>query len=116
MSTANALMPAYNDGYDLFDEPNLTGTPERNLLLAILERAIRDYIGNTRSDARNAKEWIFEGSFEQPYVEFSFAWVCHQLDLEPERIADLIAAMPKRGEHRTAPWYFLKEDYDALVA
>lgn len=107
--TNTTLIPAYNEGdYDIFDEPNLTGTPERNLLMAVLERAILDYVGNTAKDVENAKEWIFDKQ-EQPYSEFSFPWVCHHLDLEPERIASLIEKMPKRGENRIAPWYFMKE-------
>ncbi len=96
------------DAFALFEEPNLTGTPERNLLMAILERAIRDYVGNSTQEAEEAQQWIFDNG-EPPYSEFSFGWICQQLDLIPERIADVIQGMPKRGEHRTAPWYFTKE-------
>ena len=96
------------DAFALFEEPNQTGTPERNLLMAILERAIRDYVGNCEQESNEAREWIFQMN-ATPYSEFSFGWICQQLDLVPERIATIIEGMPKRGDHRTAPWYFLKE-------
>jgi len=104
-----ALSPVIDeDAFALFEEPNCTGTPERNLLMAILERAIRDYVGNSEQEASEARDWIFERP-HVPFDEFSFGWICQQLDLVPEKIASVIEAMPKRGEHRTAPWYFLKE-------
>lgn len=109
MTTESCSYICDEDGFEIYGEPNLTGTPERNLLMAVLERAIRDYVGNSRHEVKEAEEWIFKQRMDLPYIEFSFAWVCHQLDLEPQRIADLIAAMPKRGERRTAPWYFMKE-------
>ena len=96
-------------GYDVFEERNLTGTSERNLLMAILERAIIDYVGNSRKEANDAEEWMFGEGSDSLYIDFSFAWVCHQLDLDPQHIAKLVLAMPKRGENRLAPWYFMKE-------
>ena len=104
-----ALSPAIDeDAFALFEEPNFTGTPERNLLMAILERAIRDYVGNSEQEANEAQTWLFDKT-DAPQQEFSFVWICQQLDLIPEKISGIIEAMPKRGEHRTAPWYFLKE-------
>ncbi|NLF25623.1 MAG: hypothetical protein GX589_08225 [Deltaproteobacteria bacterium] len=95
------------DAYNLFDIPNLTGTAERNLLMAVLERAIRDYVGNCSEEAESAREWLFdlEGT---THDIFSFAWLCHQLDLQPMKVLSKISKMPKRGENRVAPWYFMK--------
>lgn len=109
VDSKRALSPVMDDdALALFQEPNMTGTPERNLLMAILERAIRDFVGNSSQESREAEEWLFEDC-KQPFPEFSFPWICQQLDLVPERISNLIEGMPKRGEHRTAPWYFMKE-------
>ena len=47
------------DANETFGEPNLTGTPERNLLLAILERAILDFVGNNEKEVSLAEDWIF---------------------------------------------------------
>ena len=104
-----AVFPVIDqDAFAVFDFPNLTGTPERNLLMAILERAIRDYVGNCQDEVEAAQDWIFEENLNRPYRAFSFSWICQQLDLDPRKIAKTISEMPKRGEHRTAPWYFLK--------
>ena len=92
--------------------PNQTGSPERNLMMAILERAILDFVGNRPSDIKSAEDWIFSDA-QEPQEEFSFAWVCSELDLDPKSIAAAIKAMPKRGNNRVAPWYFNKQQNKA---
>ncbi len=96
------------DSFNLLPTPNLTGSPERRLLLAVLERAILDYVGNDRREVKAAEDWIF-GDSEEFEDQFSFAWVCKQLDLEPQFVSKTIRAMPKRGRSRLAPWYTSKE-------
>jgi len=97
------------DFYQVFGAPNLTGTPERRLLLAILERAILDYVGNDAREVQEAEEWLFGCSENAARNQFSFIWLCEQLDLDPARIASHIKAMPRRGNRKIAPWYFAKE-------
>ncbi len=88
--------------------PNMTGTPERRLLLAILERAILDFVGNEPKEIEEAERWLF-GELDQPSAgHFSFTWVCEQLDLDPYRIANKVRSMPRRGTRKVAPWYFQK--------
>ena len=89
-------------------QPNMTGTPERRLLLAILERAILDFVGNDARELEQAEEWLFSSKKNTKVEHFSFEWVCEQLDLDPKRIADKIRAMPRRGSRKVAPWYFTK--------
>jgi hypothetical protein len=58
--------------------------PERNLLSAVLARAICDAFGSAQCDrhiVRSARQWLF-GPLT-PTRAFSFAWVAHHLDLEP---------------------------------
>jgi len=111
------------DSLSWFESPNMTGTPERRLILAVLERAILDYVGNDAQEAREAREWLFgeefrsgSGPYGDPYGEnfemFSLSWVCHQLDLDRNYIRKQIFAMPKRGSQRVAPWYFKKPESD----
>ena len=97
------------EAYTLMDGPQLTGTPERRLLLAVLERAILDLVGNDEQEVQTAKDWLFGDTEPHTPTEFSFAWVCQQLDLDPSHTADLIGKMPRRGKNRVAPWYFGRE-------
>lgn len=58
--------------------------PERNLLAAVLARAICDAFGNAQCDrhvVRSARQWLF-GKLT-PTRAFSFAWVAQHLDLDP---------------------------------
>lgn len=85
-----------------------SGSPERRLLAAMLERAILDFVGNDSKEIEEAEEWLF-GSFEQPYAPFTFPWLCQELDLDIKQVKQDIHRMPKRGTQRVAPWYFSKE-------
>lgn len=95
------------DAYRLMDTPNLTGTPERRLLLAVLERAILDFVGNDEKEMAQAEEWIFDSDNEDS-GDFSFGWVCQELDLNVLTIQEKIKNMPKRGDSRIAPWYLTR--------
>jgi len=58
--------------------------PERNLLAAVLARAICDAFGSAQCDrhvVRSARQWLF-GKLT-PSRSFSFAWVAQHLDLDP---------------------------------
>lgn len=99
-----------DDAVTIFDVPNMTGTPERRLLVAILERAVLDYVGNDEREMASAEQWLFgdeDSDANRPH-EFSFPWICRELDLDVKRIAEKIHQMPKRGNRRVAPWYFRK--------
>jgi hypothetical protein len=111
--SSTSVVQLDSDSYELFDTPKETGTPERNLLMAILERAVLDYVGNDNKEAETAKEWLFgdlEESESPATSEFSFPWLCHQLDLDSRKIASQVRAMPKRGDRRIPPWYFMKKE------
>jgi len=75
----------------------------------MLERAILDYVGNDRKELEAAKEWIFDEQQEHLAKDFTFVWVCDQLDLDPNFIRSTVERMPRRGAHRVAPWYFDRE-------
>jgi hypothetical protein len=102
------------DAQEIFGPLNETGTPERNLLMAILVRAILDFVGNDKKEALSAQEWLSQEDTEGEEV-FTFAWICNQLDLDHKTIQSRIFAMPKRGEHRVAPWYFMREEHASRV-
>jgi hypothetical protein len=108
---AESFVPGVDrEYYQLFGSPNMTGTPERRLLLAILERAILDYVGNDERELEHAQQWLFGELGRASGDFFSFQWVCEQLDLDPTSIAQKIKAMPRRGTRKVAPWYFMKTE------
>jgi hypothetical protein len=84
------------------DYQDFRGTPERNLMMAMLERAILDFVGTDRRESELASDWISDTEFEAP---FSFAWICKELDLDPEKVSNDIKCLPKRTNHHVAPWY-----------
>jgi hypothetical protein len=105
-SKTNGFSGVDTDFYQVFGAPNQTGSPERRLLLAILERAILDYVGNDPREVEEAHNWLFEETVTPQRSFFSFGWVCEQLDLDARQIAEKIRAMPRRGTRKVAPWYF----------
>jgi len=69
------------DFADLLESSSQAQTPERRLLFGIIERAVRDLLGNQRHEATDATQWLFHtASLEVP---FSFGWICAQLELAP---------------------------------
>lgn len=61
--------------------------PERNLLAAVLARAICDAFGTAQCErhiVRSARQWLF-GKLT-PTKPFSFAWVALHLDLDPQEL------------------------------
>ena len=65
--------------------------PERNLLAAVLARAICDAFGSAHCErhvVRSARQWLF-GRLA-PKNSFSFAWVCLHLDLDPLGLQDCL--------------------------
>jgi|GEM_PF-4035421 len=55
--------------------------PERRLLFAILERAVRDVLGNQPEETQAAREWLLEDSLD--WTPFSFGWICRELGINP---------------------------------
>lgn len=108
--SVGSFFPGVDGEFDqMIGQPNMTGTPERRLLLAILERAILDFVGNDARELEQAEDWLFSPRKSGKVEHFSFEWVCEQLDLDPKRISDKIRAMPRRGNRKVAPWYFSKQ-------
>jgi hypothetical protein len=114
-SSQTAVPQIDSTGTSLFYAPNQTGTPERRLLMAILERAILDFVGNNEREVQEAEDWLFDNQSSTNYT-FSFEWLCEQLDLDSGSIAQQIKDMPKRGDRRVAPWYFSQEKHSTKKA
>src|SRR5262245_7837020 len=73
--------------------------PERNLLAAVLARAICDAFGTAHCErhiVRSARQWLF-GKLT-PKKAFSFAWVALHLDLEPGSLQDSLRTYEGKPE------------------
>jgi hypothetical protein len=57
--------------------------PEQRLVWAIVERSVRDILGNRPLEVMAAVSWLFEGN-SQAAQAFSFAWCCDALEIEAE--------------------------------
>lgn len=55
--------------------------PERELLIATLDRAVLDYYSNNQELKDLAAEWLFDDT-ESSHI-FSFNWICDHLGIEP---------------------------------
>jgi len=83
MSNASALNRFAPEREEDFDVQSPV-KPERNLLAAVLARAICDAFGTAHCErhvVRSARQWLF-GKLT-PKRSFSFAWVALHLDLDP---------------------------------
>jgi len=77
--------------------------------MSVLERAILDYTGNDPELSGDARSWLFDNNIEeQETEEFSFPWLCQQLDLNVAKVLTKIKLMPRRGNSHVAPWYMPK--------
>ena len=73
-------------------------TPEKKLLGAILERAIRDYLSRDRVRASEARDWIFEQKISaEAATEFSFSWICEHLDIRKRELLRSVRKAKTRG-------------------
>lgn len=73
---------------------------ERQLIAAMIERAIADALPVTRMlqhEKRDALNWISKKLESNPRI-FSFQWACQALDLDPKALKDAILEKHKRNE------------------
>ncbi len=86
-------------------EKRTLDTPERKLLVAMIERAVFDYFGNQASDKAEAAEWLFGDLSDDD--AFSFSWVCNQLDIDSEGVLTRLRRMRPRKGMSTQQWWAL---------
>jgi len=78
--------------------------PERNLLVAILERAVFDYYGNDVREREAASEWLLSDSVLEN-EPFSFAWICLNLSLDRVDVLEAIRNLAPRESRTTQQWW-----------
>lgn len=77
--------------------------PERRLLVAVINRALFDYVGQQQEEQEAAADWMFGD--EDSSVEFSFPWVCAQLNLDPESVLSRVRRMTRDPKKPTQQWF-----------
>jgi len=98
MSNSNAANKFSPEGADDF-EAHSPVKPERNLLAAVLARAICDAFGTAHCErhiVRSARQWLF-GKLT-PKKPFSFAWLALHLDLDPISLQDSLRSYEGKPE------------------
>lgn len=60
--------------------------PEKQLILAVIERAVRDLFSPTKSERETAREWIDSDLQGVGTRTLSFAWCCDALSAEYEDV------------------------------
>lgn len=93
----------------VFETPNAGyRQPEKNLLGAIVWRAVQDYFGN--EDREAATEWLFEDRGSGP---FTFGWICDHLSLDRDRLRSGIRGFQSRGGTLAGgmcPWNYRRRE------
>ena len=108
MSNSNAasrFSPEREEDY----ESHSPVKPERNLLAAVLARAICDAFGTAHCErhiVRSARQWLF-GKLT-PKSPFSFAWVALYLDLEPVALQESLRSYESKPEEIQERLTFLR--------
>ncbi len=94
------------EGDPCFDDDSVDWTPERQMMLAILEDAVACYrktLKRPRQNpdilARQAEFWIRLDEWNSP---FSFNNICEALNMEPEATRELILSSRDREQERAA--------------
>ncbi len=62
------------------DDKGILSASERKLLLAVLQKAVSDYLVGEGEIRENAKEWLFNDDYE---ASLKFRFVCDCLGLDP---------------------------------
>jgi hypothetical protein len=70
-------------------------SPEKHLIAAVLQRAVRDYLSSEEELITETTEWFFNDASVEPCT---FPWVCETLDLEIGIIRGLITK--KKETHK----------------
>lgn len=82
------------------DTTNNSGfVPEKRLLVAVLQRAVTDYVTGDMEMKKEALEWIMDETFECEERPLTFRYICEALEFD---IAGLRKAILLHAENENA--------------
>ena len=94
---------------DLLPTLDPGASPEKRLLLAVLEQGIRDFLDKGKGYANQAKWWLFddiEADFQNP---FTCAWICKELDIDIRSLRSRVEHFSENGVPKEMVWVFKKQ-------
>lgn len=71
------------DAAGLLEVPDFLNSPEKRLLYAICERAVRDLFSSNEEERAASIAWFEDDEGNEP---FSFPWICEVLDLHRQHL------------------------------
>ena len=83
------------NSYLFVDMTEQMKTPEKRLLFAMCERAVRDFLSTDKDESENARAWLEDNEGANP---FSFPWICECLDINREHILARIYRIASHAE------------------
>ena len=81
------LFVVEQDSYLFADLAEQMKSPEKRLLCAICERAVRDLLSSDKEESRSAVEWLEDND---GFAPFSFPWICETLDINRDHLLERI--------------------------
>lgn len=84
------------ESYLLGDLAQLAKIPEKRLLFAMCERAVRDLFSSETDEQEDAKNWLRQ---KDSQIAFSFPWICEVLDLNREQLLYRIMRLVEVGKN-----------------
>ena len=91
---------------ELFSPPDDKLTPEKRLLLAVLEQAIRDVLDRDKPYGKQAARWFFEDWGGDYNLPFSLSWICRHLDVDMHLVQQRVQEFIEQGIPREMAWAF----------
>jgi len=89
-----------------------TRTPEQRLLFAVLERAVRDYLGGAKEEVEQATQWLYAEEHEAA-EPFSFPWVCESLALDRKLALGKLEIALEQSKRGALPFFLDKRFADS---
>ena len=91
-SASNDFFGLDFDYQDVIEGRQWMDVPEQRLIWAIIERCVRDALGNQISDVKAAIDWLWADASDDS-ESFSFHWCCETLGIDPDALREKIVRM-----------------------
>ena len=94
---------------EISSSPDDRLTPEKRLLLAVLEQAIRDVLDHDKPHGKQAERWFFEDWNTEHSLPFSLSWICRHLDIDMTQTQKKVREFIEHGIPAGMAWAFRRQ-------